>query len=422
MILNLLPEEIPSIESIAPMKIAGTFFLSVGALLLISASVFAQTQTVVSSESALRNAVAAANSAGGNRIILIADGTYTLTDTLYVNVPNVTIAGQSGMREKVIIQGDAMSANANVGSLIRVAGSNFQLHDITLQRSKYHLIQVAGEQNADGPVIRDCILRDAYEQLLKVSSDSSKPTVSSDNGLVENCLFEYTAGIGPQYYIGGIDAHGSKNWVIRGNTFKSIISPDTSVAEFAVHFWNGSANNTVERNIIINCDRGIGFGMDGRGNTGGIIRNNTIYHASGNGQYADAAIALIESPGTQVYNNTVYMENSYPWAIEYRFASTTNVLIKNNLTNKTIQQRDGASGTVASNLTSALASWFVNASAGNLRLAIAQGAVVDKGQFVSGLTDDLDGDSRPQGDGIDIGADEFVMSRVPRPPSNLSVN
>jgi hypothetical protein len=228
--------------------------------------------------------------------------------------------------------------------------------------------------------------------------------------------------VGPQYYIGGLDAHGSRNWGVRGNTFKSIISPSSSVAEFAVHFWNGSANNLVEKNVIINCDRGIGFGMDGRGNSGGIIRNNTIYHASGNSQFADTGIALIESPGTQVYNNTVYMANSFPWSIEYRFSSTTGVLIANNLTNSPIQLRDGASGTVTSNVTSAAAGWFVNAGTGNLRLASAQSAVVDKGQSISGLTDDLDGDSRPQGGGIDVGADEFTTARTPNPPTNLTVN
>jgi len=119
--------------------------------------------------------VATANSAGGNRTILLANGTYSLTDTLYINAPNITIAGPTGGRANVIIQGDAMSATAVVGTVIRVAASGFQLHDVTLQKSKYHLIQIAGETNAQAPVIRDCILRDAYEQMIKVSNDPTIP-------------------------------------------------------------------------------------------------------------------------------------------------------------------------------------------------------------------------------------------------------
>lgn len=377
---------------------------------------------IVGTVDELQNAVATANSLGGNTTIAMRDGTYTLSDTLYVNAPNVAIVGQSGDRTKVIIQGDAMSGSAKVGNVIRVAASNFQLSDVTLQKSKWHLIQIAGETNADAPVIKNCILRDAYEQMLKVTVDTANPSVTSDNGLVENCLFEYSAGIGPQYYIGGIDAHGAKNWVVRNNTFQNIISPNGSVAEFAVHFWSGSANNTVEKNLIVNCDRGIGFGLDTRPNNGGIIRNNMIYHAANKGSYADTGIALTESPNTQVYNNTIFMENSFPWAIEYRFTSTRNVLVANNLTNKPIQSRDGATGTVTKNATNAAGTWFVNRSSGDLHLASAVSTVVDMGQAVSGLSDDFDGQSRPQGTGIDIGADEFSTNVTTlQPPTNLRI-
>jgi hypothetical protein len=263
-------------------------------------------------------------------------------------------------------------------------------------------------------VIRNCILRVAYQQMIKVSNDPAARGVSSDDGLIENCLFEYTAGVGPQFYIGGIDAHGSKNWVVRNNTFRNIASPSRSVAEFAVHFWDGSAGNTVERNLIVSCDRGIGFGLDGKGNTGGIIRNNMIYHAAGTGRFADTGIALTESPGTQVYNNTVVMDNSFPWAIEYRFAATTGVLIVNNLTNKPIVSRNGASGAVASNVTNAVRSWFVNAANGDLRLASPVGSVVAAGQAVAGLGDDFDGRPRPAGAKVDIGAHQFAAKSAPR--------
>ncbi|MEZ5591644.1 MAG: right-handed parallel beta-helix repeat-containing protein [Gammaproteobacteria bacterium] len=377
----------------------------------------------VSTVTQLENAVATANSSGGNTTILMQDGVYTLNDTLYINAPAVTITSQSGNRENVIIQGDAMSSTARVGNVIRVAASSFKLDGITLQKSRWHLIQIAGERNADNPIIRNCIFRDAYEQMLKVSvgNNPSNPSVSSDNGLVENCLFEYSAEIGPQYYIGGIDAHGAKNWTVRNNTFRNIISPSSAVAEFAIHFWNYSANNTIEKNLIMNCDRGIGFGLAGRPNNGGVIRNNMIYHTANKGQFADTAIALTESPNTQVYNNTIFMKNSFPWAIEYRFTSTQNVLIANNLTNKPIQSRDGATGTIAKNVTNATGTWFVNRSSGDLHLASAVSTVVDMGQVISGLSDDFDGQNRPQGMGIDIGADEHASNLSLQPPANLRI-
>ncbi len=379
------------------------------ALVFIWTASLASAQTItVGTVAQLERAVATANSSGGNSTILVLDGVYALINTLNITAPNVTIAGQSGVREKVVIQGDAMSNTARIGNLVRVAARNFRLSDVTLQKSGFHLIQIAGESDADAPVIRNCILRDAYQQMIKVSNDPAARGVSSDDGLVENCLFEYTAGIGPQFYIGGIDAHGSKNWIIRNNTFRNIVSPSRSVAEFAVHFWDGSANNTVEKNLIVNCDRGIGFGLDGKGNTGGIIRNNMIYHAADAGRFADTGIALMESPGTQVYNNTILMDNSFPWAIEYRFASTTGVLIVNNLTNRPIVSRNGASGVVSNNVANAVRSWFVNPASGDLHLASAISSVVAAGRAVPGLSDDFDGHPRPAGAKIDVGADQFA--------------
>jgi hypothetical protein len=171
----------------------------------------AQAGTItVNNEAELQAAVDVANSSGGNTTILVSDGVYTLSDTLYINAPNVTLSGKSGNRANAIIQGDAMSANAKVGNLLRVSGSGFKLNGLTLRRSGWHLIQIVGENNADSPEITNCILQDAYEQMIKVTINSNDLTTTSDNGLVEDCIFEYTAGIGPQYYIGGIDAHGAK--------------------------------------------------------------------------------------------------------------------------------------------------------------------------------------------------------------------
>jgi hypothetical protein len=391
-------------------------------VLSISAVALPSTTITVGNATELQNAISNANSSGGNVTILLRDGTYTLSATQYVNVPNITVASQSGNRDKVIIQGDAMSAGAVVKSIFRVAGSYFTVRNVTMQKVGWHVIQIAGEENADNPTISNCVFRDSYEQLLKVSQDLANPSITSDNGLLENCAFEYSAGIGPQYYIGGIDAHGSRNWIIRGNTFRNIISPNTTVAEHAIHVWDApSANALIERNLIINCDRGIGIGLGDRGSSGGIIRNNMIYHASGNGSYADVAIGIETSPDVQIYNNTIFLENSYPNAIEYRFSAAKNLLISNNITNKAIQARDGGSATLAKNVTNAVSTWFRNAPNGDLHLASSVSSVVNAGQVISGLVDDFDGENRPAGVGIDIGADEYAATSTPQPPTNVRI-
>lgn len=132
-----------------------------------------------------------------------------------------------------------------------------------------------------------------------------------------------------------------------------------------------------------------------------------IYHSTGGGSFADVSIEAAESPGTQIYNNTIFIQNTYPNAIEYRFPLTTGVLIANNLTNKSIQARDGATGTITNNLTNAVSSWFVDPPSGNLHLSSSATTPVNAGQPISGLSDDFDSQSRPQGSGIEIGADEY---------------
>lgn len=300
-------------------------------------------------------AVAAANADGGNVIIELADGTYTLSATQYITAPDLTIRSASGNRESVIIQGDVMSTAAVVKNVFRVGSVNFTLRDVTVQRCDYHCVQIAGDSGAQAPKLINCIFRDSYEMLVKVSTASAGYV---DNGLVENCLFEYTAGIGPQYYIGGIDAHKSRNWIVRGNTFKNISSPEPGLnAEHAVHFWRDGYNITVENNVIIDCDRGIGMGLGtGAANrvTGARIINNTIYH-SNNPIYinADVGIGVEDSPNIDILYNTIYFENSYPRAIEYRFPGTTGGNIKFNTTNKSITSRDGGTAILANNTTGA---------------------------------------------------------------------
>lgn len=331
----------------------------------------------------------------GNITILVADGTYELPDQFVIRGDHVTIRSLSGNADQVVIKGKGM--DGGVPHVFAVYADDFTLEDVTIGWVHNHGIQVHGETDADNLIVRNVHFRDTREQMLKVSF-SQEVDAYSDNGLVENCTFEYTAGIAPQWYVGGVDAHHAKNWVIRNNAFKHITSPENSLAEGAIHFWSDSENTLVEGNVIIDCGRGILFGLDNVHHYDGIIRNNFIHVVR------DAGIYLANADGVQVYNNTVFVDSDYMNAIEYRFEDT-NALIWNNLTNKAITARNGGTADLASNIKNASEAWFMDAAAGDLHLKSAIYAVIDQGIDIEGLTVDIDGESREAGK-VDIGADE----------------
>ncbi len=334
--------------------------------------------------------------------ILLEDGVYPIAGTWAVQVytDNLTIRGASGNRESVIIEGWGMNGQSHHGFYVNA--DHVTIADLTVQNVRNHCIQTGVD--ADHLLVRNCILRDAGEQILKVPA-APEPDFSQ-GGQVAGCLFEYTRGVGPRYYIGGIDVHRGKDWIVRDNEFRHIRSPAGSLAEHAIHFWNHSRNTLVERNRIITCDRGIGFGLGSSPHTGGIIRNNTIFH-DGSPGFNDVGIGLESSPGTKVVNNTIFLSQAYPNAIEYRFFGTQDVLIANNLVGGRIQARDGALADLATNLSGAQAHWFKDSLEGDLHLAFAVPQVTGQGTALLDLEDDMDGEIRPLEDGVDIGADEW---------------
>jgi len=355
----------------------------------------------VSTVDQFRAAIAQANNNGGNMTILIADGTYPIASTAsfpYITGDNIVFRSMSGNRDAVIITGQGMVPTSSTEDGFLIAGNGVVIADLTIRDVGNHGIQVSGANL----IIHNVKIQDTYEQMFKGSSSAD----SIESGLIQCSLFEYTAGVGPNWYIGGIDIHKGVNWIVRDNVFKNIASPGDAIAEHAIHFWNNSMNNTIERNQIYNCDRGIGFGLGDNlpQNDGGIIRNNMIYN-DGTGLFNDVGIGLESSPNTQVYNNTIFV--NYPNAIEYRFPSSSNIRISNNLCNKAITSRNGGTATEETNFTQAEADWFIDVTSGNLRLASDHTALVDQGTTLSQVSDDIDQNVRPENLPFDIGASEW---------------
>ena len=310
-------------------------------------------QTIfVSNAAELYQALQKANRSSSGTDIVLAAGRYNISQRLQFTGSHISLKSLSGDPKSVILSGRGMKKTNTTEILIDVSGSHISLSGFTLEQSANHLIQVRAENNADNFTLSNCVLRDSYQQLLKVSAAHTDEAAYADNGRIKNCLFEYTAGIGPQFYIGGIDAHRSRNWTVDGNTFKNIASPSKHVAEHAIHFWRKSSNITVINNTIEDCDRGIGFGLGHdpiKQTNGGLIENNVIRSTNLSHPYADAGIILEASPNVQIIRNQIYIETSYPNAIEYRFAATKNILIKDNITDKSIVSRDGGQAKLSGN-------------------------------------------------------------------------
>ena len=357
----------------------------------------------VNSATAFRNAINQANANGGNMTILIADGSYEIASPVsypYITASHLVIRSASGNRDNVILHGEGMKDVApNTEDGLHVAGDNVTIADLTIKDVGNHGIQVSGHHL----LVHNVRIQNTYQQMLKGATDAT----SIDSAIIQCSLFEYTETPGPNFYIGGLDIHKGNGWKVNDNVFKNIISPSGSVAEHAIHFWNNSQNNTIERNVIINCDRGIGFGLGNSPNTGGMIRNNMIYN-NGAGAFNDVGIGLESSPGTKVYNNTIFI--TYQNAIEYRFPSTTGVHIANNLTNKLIRSREGGVGVVESNIDQAPPEWFVNPAEGDLHLA----SFIDIGGIIltNEVPDDIDQTPRYVGTGFEIGADELLATDI----------
>jgi hypothetical protein len=351
----------------------------------------------VSTAAELAAACTLANRQGGNLTILIADGAYPLSEMLHVTADHVTFRGQSGNRDAVVLRGDGM--DGVVAHIFLVAGRSFAVADLTLGWVACHGIQIQGELDADHARIRNVRFVDTGEQMLKVSVGGDG--VSGDGGVVECCLFEYPAGIGPQYYIGGVDCHRGRDWIIRGNEFRHIRSPDDNLAEHAIHFWNGAQGTLVENNRIVNCDRGIGFGLGGSTHGGGLIRNNQVHTTR------DVGIGLESATGAGVVHNSLFTEH-YVNSIEYRFAATSGGLIANNLTNAAIAPRDGGTASLSGNFSAATAACFVNPTQGDLHLAGPFAAALDQAAPMTEAPADCDCQERPSGPAPDIGADEYA--------------
>jgi len=386
----------------------------------------------VSTVAQLQSAV---NSAASGDTILVADGVYSLPGGVYLqfDVPDVTLRSASGNREAVVLDG-----NYATTEIVQIVASNVTIADLTLREAYYHPIHVMSTAGGptNGALIYNVHIVDPREQAIKINPGYLS-SYYVDDGVVACSHIELTDAGRPHVnptaggcYTGGVDAHQAQGWVIRDNLIEGFWCP-TGLSEHGVHFWRSCRGTIVERNVLRDNARGIGFGMAAEGDArtypddpcpsagggyvdhyDGVIRNNFVF-ASRSELFAsdasfDCGICLWQACGAQVLHNSVASTQAPFSSIEWRF-SRTDVEIVNNLVTHNLMERNSAAATLAGNLPEAPLSLFVDGPGGDLHLAEGADAAIDQAVAVAaGLCDDdVDGETRPIGDARDVGADEY---------------
>lgn len=326
----------------------------------------------VSDVPSLRKAVAEASS---GTTILLADGVYRL-DELLVTQQNLTIRGESGDREKVVLDGEGKFTK-----IVRVRGAKgLTIADLTVANSRQYGIMFLGDSGVERLRVYNVKFHNCYVRGLKGTgatrvNDSATKTLSPEeaekvrprNGEVRYCLFvndDVTPNDEPYGgdYVSGIDAMWLKDWTIADNVFVNIRGQHGG-GRGAIFVWVNSENVTAERNLIVNCDRGICFGNpsgDPLHMTGGVIRDNRIVAGRGQG------VEICRTRTTTVSQNTIFCEQPSQRAVQFHQLAGPGNRFLNNLTSGvvTIPEEVEAAGNVGN----APPGWFVNPRVGDLRL------------------------------------------------------
>lgn len=366
--------------------------------------------------------------------ILMEDGVYNLDGIgLQIATHNITLRSASGNPESVILNGSYKTKE-----ILSLQASNIKIAELTLTKAYTHPIHVISSDSGD--TINTLIYRvnivDPREQAIKINTHRKGYYV--DLGTIACSTITLTdqgrTKVNPALggcYTGGIDAHQAWGWTIRDNFINGFWCP-MGLSEYAIHFWRGSRDTTVERNVLLNNARGIGLGMmnEGKARTyndnycpeakgayighyGGMVRNNLI-HASSPALFKsadgfDCGICLWSAcKSIAVHNSIVSTDRNYS-SIEWRFAGSKGVQVYNNIVTHPLRQRDGASAYLNGNLQNADLSIFIDGQNGDLHLKPTANSAINKGvKLYKGIADlDIDNESRDTSP--DIGIDEISL-------------
>ena len=351
-----------------------------------------------------------------NATVLVADGIYDIAEPIYIQRGrNIVLRGASNDPTKTVLRGRGFFEGKPDDDLLRIGKvENVTIAYLTFTECRSYGIKVEAENFPKDVHIYSCHFKNIGTRMIKGSTSQQGMAVG---GSIRYCRFENTK-IPPHEwlfegdYITAIDMMALDGWQISDNFFKDIKGRNGG-ARGAVFIWVRSRNVTVERNAIVNCDRGISFGNpSGSSNyvpgqehiRNSIIRNNFIVPGP------DAGIELWWADHIKVYNNTIWRDDAEGpglrgGADEWKI---THVDVVNNLVRGTNMLAGGVR--LRSNLFfSDFPIDALDPHRTNLRLAPFSEKVVNKGTPLQEVVDDFEG--RPRKATPDIGAVETMEGR-----------
>lgn len=359
----------------------------------------------VATVEALRSAV---SDAQDGDVILVADGTYELGGFLGLyGKRNVMLRGASGDPAKVVLKGRGWEAVDHQDDILRIGDcESITVSHLTFAECHAYGIKVEAEKLPRDVHIINCHF---YNIATRAIKGSTSQTGVAAGGSIQFCRFENSKipSADWQYdgnYISAIDMMALEDWTVSDNTFLNIRGA-TGGGRAAIFLWVRSKRLTVERNVIVGCDRGIALGNPS-GSTNfvegilhaedSICRNNVIVAGK------DSAFELSWVNDVKIYNNSIYRDDAGGRGI--RAIQKIGVLeIANNLVRGQILiEEEGADARIQNNVTGELDGYWVDPPSADLRLTKDAADALDGGVELPEVTEDFAG--TPRGSQPDVGA------------------
>lgn len=366
--------------------------------------------------------VAALADAKTGDVIALAAGTHNITESLVVTTPGITLRGETGNPDDVIVQG------INVTTMVHVAASDFTLAGLTLKNGAHAVLVEPIDADVNNTLIDTVKVLDQGHRNIIIRGDATQAWFP-DGGEIR-CSDIHLTDAGRKKVLGicetgGIQLHHARGWTLRDNDLGGFWCR-FATGKWGIEVSEGARDVVIERNVIRDTVQGIALGRgvlvtarewDDAPCEGSplhavstVARNNILYTWDQE-IFQDAevkpqlGITIENSCDAVVLHNTIYSREPHAQAsLLMRFANTTGV-VANNLTNGTVRRQDGAQSIVSKNIEHAGDQSFMHPHGEDFHLAPAATDLIDHGDPEHTVEDDVDGELRH--DGLpDIGADE----------------